>query len=194
MARSPVQMSFPMSLARQAIRYLAPVGLLLLSGCAVTPSAGKHVPAPVSGQVLPVERFRTPQPGIYSGGRIGVEDLGALKAAGIAHVIDLTADSETPGFDEAAAVQERGMGYDNLPIRGADGLTPDSVKAFDQLLREARRPLLVHCASGNRVGALAAMRASLIEGMPVEDAIAEGRRWGLGSLEAEVRRRIQAGR
>src|SRR5690606_38327465 len=48
-------------------------------------------------------------------------------------------------------------------------------------------PALVHCASGNRVGALAALRAAWLQGADEEAAIAEGRRWGLRSLETEVR-------
>src|SRR5690606_16292668 len=130
-----------------------------------------------------LERFTAPAEGTYAGGRINADDVPALRAAGIAHVIDLTPDAETPDFDEASAVRAAGMAYDNLPIAGPADLGPASVAAFDRLLRDAQGPVLVHCASGNRVGALAALRAALVEGQPDEDAIAEGRRWGLGSLE-----------
>src|SRR5690606_26485382 len=105
------------------------------------------------------------------------------KAAGISHVIDLAQDNETPEFDEAAAMQAAGIGYDNLPISGPDALTRANVEAFDRLLADPQGPVLVHCASGNRVGAMAALRAAWIEGVPVEEAIATGRAWGLRSLE-----------
>ncbi|MFC5577936.1 hypothetical protein ACFPOA_07935 [Lysobacter niabensis] len=67
------------------------------------------------------------------------------------------------------------------------------MQAFDAMLREAKRPVLVHCASGNRVGAIVALRAAWMEGRSTEDAIAIGKTWGLKGLEGEVRRRIEAG-
>ena len=45
---------------------------------------------------------------------------------------------------------------------------------------------LVHCASGNRVGALIALQHGLESG-DVDAAIAEGKRWGLTRLEPVVR-------
>lgn len=131
-----------------------------------------------------------PEPGIHASGRLAPEDVARLQVAGIRHVIDLTVEGEAPGFDEAAALREAGIAYDRLPIAGADALTRENVEAFDALVGEARRPLLVHCASGNRVGAMAALRAAWSEGKPVEEAVAEGRAWGLRSLEAEVRKRL----
>ncbi|MDG6347622.1 protein tyrosine phosphatase family protein [Luteimonas sp. 8-5] len=133
-----------------------------------------------------------PGGGIYTSGRISQGDIAKLEAAGIRHVIDLAQDGETPEFDEAAAMQAAGIGYDNLPISGPDALTRANVEAFDRLLAGAQAPVLVHCASGNRVGAMAALRAAWIEGVPVEEAIATGRAWGLRSLEAAVRERLAA--
>lgn len=138
---------------------------------------------------LAIERLEIGR-GTWAGGRISAEDLPALRAAGIAQVIDLTPDAETPAFDEAAGARAAGMVYANLPIAGPADLTAEAVAAFDQLLRGAEGPVLVHCASGNRVGALAALRAALVEGQSEEDAIAEGRRWGLCSLEGAVRERL----
>ena len=108
-------------------------------------------------------------------------------------MIDLTPDAETPDFDEAAAVRAAGLLYSNLPLRGAVDLTRENVMTFDALVRDAERPVLVHCASGNRVGAMAALRAAWVDGKQVDEAIATGKAWGLKGLEEEVRRRIEAG-
>ncbi|MBB6598803.1 sulfur transferase domain-containing protein [Luteimonas sp. MC1825] len=136
------------------------------------------------------ERFTIPTNGIHTGGRITADDLPALHAAGIRHVIDLTPDAEKAGFDEAGAVRAAGMAYDNLPIAGAGDLDREAVVAFDRLLQAAEGPTLVHCASGNRVGALAALRAAWLQGAGEEAAVEEGRRWGLRGLEGEVRARL----
>lgn len=126
-------------------------------------------------------------------GRLHNSDITALKRAGITQVIDLSVDSETPDFDEAAAMRAAGITYHNLPIGGTDDLTREAVTQFDQWLGAAGdQPTLVHCASSNRVGAMIALRAAMINGMPTDAALAEGRRWGLKSLEPAVRKQLQA--
>ncbi len=148
-------------------------------------------PAETALASLPHVAF--PAPHRVASGRLQAGDIAALKRAGIRQVIDLSVDGETPDFDEAAAVRAAGIGYHNLPIRGAADLTRATIAQFDRLLLDAGdQPTLVHCASSNRVGAMIALRAALIGGRPIEAALTEGRRWGLKSLEPAVRERLQA--
>lgn len=134
-----------------------------------------------------------PAPNIATAGRLQAKDIAVIAKAGVRHVIDLTVDSETPDFDEAVVVGAAGMQYHNLPIRGAEDLTPDNAARFDRLITEVgAAPTLIHCSSSNRVGALAALRAAWIQGQPAEAALAEGRRWGLKGLEPAVRERLTA--
>lgn len=163
---------------------LAFTAALALSGCATRPVA-TELPA--------VANAVSPEPGVVSAGRLAPADIGRVHDAGIRQVIDLTPDAETPDFDEAAAVRAAGLAYSNLPLGGPADLTPANVQAFDTMLRAAKRPVLVHCGSGNRVGAMAALRAAWLEGRSAEDAIAIGKAWGLKGLEGEVRRRIELG-
>ncbi|KFN49906.1 beta-lactamase hydrolase domain-containing protein [Arenimonas composti] len=160
----------------------AATATLAAAGCASTPEPAR-LPA--------ITNAVAPEPGIVSAGRIGAADLDALRAAGIRHVIDLTPDAETPDFDEAAAVRAAGLDYANLPLSGPADLTRENVQAFDALLRAAGRPVLVHCASGNRVGAMAALRAAWVDGRTADEAIGIGRAWGLKGLEGEVRRLLE---
>lgn len=174
---------------------MALAGLLLLAACAGrAPQAAQGVEvAPVAAPALELMNLGHPRTDVYTSGRIAATDVAQLQAAGVRHVIDLTAPAETPDFDEAAVLHAAGIAYGNLPIAGADALTRENVVAFDALLREAGRPLLVHCASSNRVGAMAALRAAWIDGKPAGDAIAEGRAWGMTSLEDAVRERLESG-
>ena len=134
-----------------------------------------------------------PAPHRVASGRLQASDIAALERAGIRQVIDLSVDSETPDFDEAAAMRAAGISYHNLPIHGASDLTRTGVMQFDRLLRDAGdQPTLVHCASSNRVGAMIALRAALVDGHSTEAALAEGRRWGLKNLEPAVRERLGA--
>ncbi|MGB3497365.1 MAG: sulfur transferase domain-containing protein [Rhodanobacter lindaniclasticus] len=159
---------------------------------AITPLA-VHAAAPAEAALAGLPNASFPAPHRVASGRLQAGDVAALKAAGIAQVIDLSVDSETPRFDEAAAMRAAGIGYHNLPIHGAADLTRHNVAQFDRLLREAGvRETLVHCASSNRVGAMIALRAALIGGKSSDAALAEGRRWGMKSLEPAVRERLQA--
>ncbi len=150
--------------------------------------------APSPDQVLAnLPNVSFPAPHRVAAGALQAGDLPALQAAGVREVINLRAASETPDFDEAAAVEGAGIDYRHLPIRGPQDLTRGNVLAFDKLLGDAGDGLtVVHCASSNRVGAMIALRAALVEGASADAALAEGRRWGLKSLEPQVRERLAA--
>lgn len=164
--------------------FLTLVAAFSVAGCAT------QVPAI---DLLEIADVVSPAPGILSAGRLAPADIQRARDAGVRQIIDLTPDAETPDFDEAAAVRAAGIAYANLPLSGPADLTHENVRTFDALLRAAKRPVLVHCASGNRVGAMAALRAAWLDGHSTEEAITLGKAWGLKGLEGEVRRRIETG-
>jgi uncharacterized protein (TIGR01244 family) len=129
--------------------------------------------------------------GIVAGSQPTSDDLVKLKEAGVATVIDLRPGAEDHGFDEAAAAKKLGLVYLTLPVAGAADVTMENARKLDALLAEHPRKALVHCASGNRVGALLALRAAAA-GQPTEEALALGKKAGMRSLEDAVRRQLQA--
>lgn len=161
---------------------------LVLAGCASHPAPPQAASPPA------IANAAAPEPGVFTGGRFGAGEVALLRDSGVKHVIDLTQEIESPDFDEAAALAAADIGYSRLPINGADGLTRENVVAFDRLLAAADEPVLVHCGSSNRVGAMAALRAAWLQGKGVEESLAVGREWGLKGLEPAVRERIEAGR
>ena len=61
------------------------------------------------------------------------------------------------------------------------------MQTLDRLLAQAEgERTLLHCASGNRVGALMALRAAWLHGASDEEALAIGRAHGLASLRGQV--------
>jgi len=117
--------------------------------------------------------------------------LEQARAAGYAAVIDLRTPAEDRGLpDERAAVESLGMSYITLPIAGAGDISFDNASELDRLLAQFDKPVYVHCASGNRAGALLALRAKL-NGADDETAIEAGRETGLKGLEDVVRQRLQ---
>jgi uncharacterized protein (TIGR01244 family) len=137
---------------------------------------------------LDLTNERLPQQNRLVSGAIDAEDLGRLRAAGVRHVINLRTQEESKGFAEAQIAAGLGIDYHSIPIKGAESLTKENARMLDELLEQAgEEPTLIHCASGNRVGALIAVREAWIKGQSVEAAIAEGKRWGLTGLEGAVR-------
>ena len=100
-------------------------------------------------------------------------------------VIDLRAEGENRGLDEPAVVQALGMKYISMPIGGPD-ITFEKARELDALLDSIDEPVLLHCASSNRVGALLALNV-FAESGDAELAIEAGRRAGMKSLEPAVR-------
>lgn len=129
--------------------------------------------------------FTQPQPGLHSGGQPSQDDLARLKSEGVSTVIDQRGAQEDRGYDEAAEARRLGLTYIALPITGKDDVTPANAKALGELLRAQDGDVLLHCASGNRVGALLALDAAA-RGIPREEALELGRKAGLKSLEPVV--------
>jgi uncharacterized protein (TIGR01244 family) len=116
--------------------------------------------------------------------------LEQIDAAGYAAVIDLRGPEEDRGIDERAAVEALGMSYIALPILGAGDVTYANANELDRLLAQFDKPVLVHCGSGNRAGALLALRAKL-NGADDETALEAGRDTGLTGLEPVVKQRLE---
>jgi uncharacterized protein (TIGR01244 family) len=135
---------------------------------------------------------KDPLYGITASGQPSAEQLTAAAAAGFKTVIDLRTASEDRGMDEKATVEKLGMGYLSLPVDGAKGVTYANATALDKMLSDASRPVLIHCSSGNRVGALLALRAKL-KGADAEPALAIGVAGGLTRLEDTVEQKLAAG-
>ena len=112
--------------------------------------------------------------------------LRIAKAAGYATVIDMRTADEDRGIDEAAVVESLGMRYVAFPVSGRTDITFAKAQEFDELLAETEGPVFMHCRSGNRVGAMFALRDGL-HGATTDDAVVLGKEAGLGSLESRVR-------
>ena len=139
-----------------------------------------------------VVEYRTVSPvdGITVSGQPNEETLDIFAENGYAAVIDLRGRNEDRGFDEAQVVEELGMYYVELPIEGRDAVNFENAAKLQEILGQYDGPVLVHCGSGNRVGALLAL-GKVQEGVAKESAIEYGRSGGLTRLEGLVRERLE---
>ena len=138
--------------------------------------------------VVAILNAQTPEPGLLTGGQPTPEQLDELAQAGYKTVVNLRTEGEEGDWDAAARSAELGLDYRRLPISTADGLDVTGATALDALLADdSLRPMVVHCGSGNRVGALFALRAFHLQDADAEAALEIGRRAGLTRLEERVR-------
>ena len=151
-----------------------------------------HNDAPDNGVDLAsvIEPYFRPDANTVVCGALDEEKVAALAKAGIDVVINLQPDEEL-SFDEAAAVERAGMGYEHLPISGVADLKQLKILAFDNILRQHHgKKIALHCGSGNRVGAAIALRAGWLRGRKMDTAMERGRSHGLTKLEDEVFKRL----
>ncbi len=131
--------------------------------------------------------WRQVEPGLYSAGQPQSDEWAEIARNGIATVVNLRPDSEQPGLDERALATAQGLNYIALPIASAQDLTPANVSLFKSLLRQHKaNGLLIHCGTGNRVGAMFALSRALDPGCSIDEAIDYGRKAGLSGLQAQV--------
>jgi uncharacterized protein (TIGR01244 family) len=164
--------------------------LLALSLLAVPAMAEE--PVEVSPAKVEIRNARTPAPGLLTGGQPTPEQFDEIAQAGYRTVINLRGEGEEGRWDEASRAEELGIEYIELPIAGRGDVTRENALALGELLiDEGRKPAVVHCASGNRVGALFALYAFYGKGDSPEAALEVGKAAGLTSLEETVRGMLQ---
>jgi len=149
-------------------------------------ASGVHVDVKevvAAGTVAPVD-------GITSSGQPDAEALRVFAESGYVAVIDMRGPDENRGLEsEQAAVEALGMEYIPFPITNQNQISFDKARQLDEVLQSVDGPVLLHCGSGNRVGAVLALRHSL-DGATMEESIEYGTDAGLTKLESVVRKRL----
>jgi uncharacterized protein (TIGR01244 family) len=121
-------------------------------------------------------------------------DLDALRAAGVHTVINLRGPGEID-WDEGAVVRSLGMQYLNPGFSATEQLTDTVFESVRSALRASKgKPVLMHCASANRVGAVWLAHRVLDGGLDLQSALQEARTAGLRSPELEARARAYISR
>jgi uncharacterized protein (TIGR01244 family) len=138
------------------------------------------------GEIQKISRLEK----IFLAGQPSAADLElAKKQEGIKTVINLRMPDELD-WDEAGRLKDLGITYHHLPFR-----TPDSLK--DEIFTKSRKvlsdkkshPVLLHCASANRVGAVWLVHRVLDDKVSYEKALEEAKKVGLKSADYEAKAR-----
>ncbi|MBV1915589.1 MAG: protein tyrosine phosphatase family protein [Pseudomonadales bacterium] len=135
-----------------------------------------------------IKNAKQPFPGILTGGQPSEAQLIEAKQKGYKTIITLRPTTETGNWDEQKIVQGLGMKFISIPVAGIAGVSIENSSALISALSDpADYPVMVHCASGNRVGALFALDAGLNQNLDTEQALEIGRSAGMTSLEEPVK-------
>lgn len=138
-----------------------------------------------------IEGAHQPSPNRLVTGQPAPHELVEAQRSGVRHVVNARDIGEFGAWDEAELVDALGMHYHRVPIGSPADLDREAVAEFDRILAEiGDEPALLHCASGNRIGALYALRAAWIQGEDTETAVEIGKAHGLTSLEKPVREKL----
>lgn len=172
------------------MRYLSLLAFLLLAFTAYADEGGQSIHVDLddviaAGKVEPVD-------GIMSSGQPDERALKVFAESGYAVVIDMRGPDEDRGMDDfEGAVEAAGMEYVSFPVVGADSISFETAAKLDQVLQGIDGPVLMHCGSGNRVGAVLALRHSL-NGASDEQSIEFGKDAGMTRLEPRVQQVLES--
>jgi len=152
-----------------------------LGGCSQTLNqAPVHIAAPVEGVEGAPNLSRDGR--FFFSAQPTPDGLRELANRGVVKVINLRRDSEMVDrveFDEAAVVDALGMTYVHMtfPSEGRD----EWLEGFITELGETRGPVLIHCASSNRAGAVWGRYLRVKRGFSADDALLRAKAAGVGS-------------
>jgi protein tyrosine phosphatase (PTP) superfamily phosphohydrolase (DUF442 family) len=164
-----------------------PVVVLLLPACAGTAPG----PRPAVEDLGIRNAVVSADGRLLSAGQLTEEQLAALPAAGFDTIVCLRDPGEpSTGWEEAYAA-EHGLRFVRIPIDGPDGLSRANAEALAQAMREAEAGTVVYCGSSNRVGGLLAVKAGLLDGLELDEALEIGRRHGMTRIEPMVRETLE---
>lgn len=148
----------------------------------VGPGPLQSVPAPVildtAGMFL--ARYASVGDDVFIAGQPTERALRDMKERGVTTVINLRMpqEMERVGFDEAKLVDELGMKYVHIPMRGGNGeqaYSPQTLRKFADAMKGADGKVLLHCTVAWRASHIWAAYLIQERGVPDADALAHAR-------------------
>lgn len=137
-----------------------------------------QIPETVDPAVIP--NYRLVKPGLATAGQPTAEALRRLKEQGFRTVINLRTESEPGVKEEEQIVKGQGLSYVWVPMTPAN-FSQQQVDQIASVLDDPKAgPVLFHCGSANRVGAVWTVIQAQ-RGKSYEEAEGEGRKIGLSS-------------
>jgi len=164
-----------------------------VAGCSAEMQRPPQQGGLVAAQIGSIERLHA-LGDVYLASQPSPADLTAARAHGVVSVVNLRLPGELE-FDEGTVVTDLGMRYHNPAFNSPETLSDATLDDTRALLSAAtEKPMLMHCASANRVGAVWLAHRVLDDGVDLDTALDEAHQVGLRSapLEQRVREYISS--
>ena len=126
-----------------------------------------------------------PHENLIVGGQPTIDDFTLFKILGITQVVNLRPTTERITFDQPQLLEELAIDYHVIPLTDITTFTLESAQQLKAILSTGE-PTLIHCASGNRVGALIALQGFWCDGLTAQEALDKGLQAGLTKLAPQV--------
>lgn len=136
---------------------------------------------------LGITNVRKPSDRLVTGGQLTQEQMMALQEQGYVNFISLRPVAEEGAGWEEEFAATRELSFTRIPVAGAAGVSREAAERLAEVLGSSDSGAVVYCKSGNRVGALLALKAHFVDGQNPEDALQFGLDAGMTSLEPLVR-------
>jgi protein tyrosine phosphatase (PTP) superfamily phosphohydrolase (DUF442 family) len=126
-----------------------------------------------------------PHKTLIVGGQPTIDDLQLLHRVGVKHVVNLRGENEENHFDERNVLSEMDSEYHTIPLTDIRSFTKETAERLNNIL-SFNEPTLIHCATGNRVGALITLQAFWCAGVSAQQALDLGVQAGLTQLKPGI--------
>ena len=121
--------------------------------------------------------LQSPRFEVYTSGQPTEEGFQKLAAMGVKSVINVLPEKECLSGEDKM-VRNRKMAYHTFPFEPIT-INLKTVQKFGELLQNQKKPVLIHCSTGNHVGGMWFAYRVLVERAPLAVALKEARAIGL---------------
>ena len=125
---------------------------------------------------------------VATAGQLTPAQFDAMAGAGYRHLISLREKRELQAGWEEERAQQAGVDFVRIEVGGAGDLDEAHARQLGEALARAGEATLVYCRSGQRAGALLALERHFVGGLAPSEALAIGRKAGMGGAEPAVRK------
>ena len=133
--------------------------------------------------VTGVTNFARLETTVACGGATKPEAVPELKKMGFASIINLRQPTEAGAMveEEAAAAKTAGINYFNIPFNGQQPDPAVADKFIATITAKGNEPAYIHCAAGNRAGAMWMIKRLVVDHWDTDRAAVEASALGMTS-------------
>lgn len=132
---------------------------------------------------LDLTNFRVLEGSVVGGGQVDADEFPAMAEDGYSLVVNLRTEGEAFRENEGELARAAGMGYLHIPLGGGNLVRAHAVQLAAALDAHGDGHVLIHCGSGNRVGALWGLHVAVRDGLSADEGVQTARDSGMQSKD-----------